>query len=148
MGSTRKSHWVGLAEPEKYFGFIYLITDLTSGLKYVGKKQYWMGTSKIRGCKGKSYDKGSPKWNEKCWKESGWRTYKGSSKILTEYMKLNKDHKYSYEILKQCRSRASLNYHELKELWSRDVLTKELEGQYEYFNVSIGAIKYRPPKEN
>jgi hypothetical protein len=143
-----QSHWVGPEpDPSKYFGFIYVIRDETSGKQYVGKKQYWTAIT-MYGCKTRQYNRQSPKWNPKCWKESGWRTYKGSSKIFTKYMRDNKDHVYTYEILMQCTSRGSLHYAELRELWRRDVLTKRgPDGDYMYFNVAIQAIKFRPPED-
>ena len=43
MKSTKsiKHHWIGLKpNPKKYFGFVYLITNLVNGKMYIGKKQY------------------------------------------------------------------------------------------------------------
>lgn len=142
-------HWTSelVIDPSKYFGFIYLITDTSTGKMYVGKKQYWSSQkSKVKGCKTCSNDKASPKWKSQCWKESNWRVYKGSSKELTKWMKANPKNDYKYEIIHQCRSRGVLHYMELKELWARDVLDKKNpEGNHIYFNRAIGAIKFRPP---
>ena len=42
MTGLTDHHWVGRKpNPVKYFGFTYLITNLTNGRMYVGKKQYW-----------------------------------------------------------------------------------------------------------
>jgi len=145
---SNQGHWVGLkADPYHYFGFIYIITDETTGRKYIGKKQYWSAKHRIKGCKSKVTDRQSKQWKCKCWKDHNWRDYKGSSPSLAKWMKDNPDNNYTYEIIKQCRSKGSLHYHELKMLWDMNVLTETFEdGEYVYFNRSIGAIKFRPPK--
>lgn len=144
---SNQGHWLGeKADPYNYFGFIYIIRDLTTGRNYVGKKQYWLST-KAKRCKGKITDRQSEKWKCRCWKESDWRSYKGSSKSLNKWMKENPDNDYDFIILYQCRSKGILHYKELKELWERDVLATKMEsGDYLYFNRSIGAIKFRPPE--
>jgi len=141
-------HWGGIqAEPDKFFGFLYLITHVKSGRMYIGKKQYYTAKQKVKGCKSKITDRQSPKWKLCCWKESDWRTYKGSSNSLAKFMKENPDDEFTYTIIRQCRSRGTLHYGELKELWKRDVLAAEQEdGSPLYWNLSIGAIKFRPPK--
>lgn len=142
----KSSHWVGLeADPDNYLGFIYLIEDLTTGQKYVGKKNYWVAKPKAVGCRSKSQDKGSPKWKPSCWKESNWRVYKGSSKPLAKHMRDNRSNKYRYTILHHCRSKGVLSYTECREMYDRRVLESLLpNGEYEYFNLAIGAIKFRP----
>lgn len=141
-----QGHWVGLeADPDNYLGFVYLIEDLTTGRKYIGKKNFWVSKPKVRGCKSKSQDKGSPKWKQCCWKESNWKVYKGSSKTLAKHMKDNPKNEYRYTILHHCRSKGVLSYTECKEMYDRRVLEKLLpNGEYEYFNLAIGAIKFRP----
>ena len=143
-----QGHWVGEdINPYHYFGFIYLITDKTSGRLYVGKKQLWSARRVMKGCKSKVTDRQSPKWKSCCWKEMpGWRKYKGSSKALDKWQKEYINNEYEYRILYQCRSKGTLHYRELKELWNRNVLTEKMDdGEYLYFNRSIGAIKFRPP---
>lgn len=139
-------HWGGVPpDPEKSLGFIYLIEDLTTRQKYIGKKNYWISKPGAEKCKSKVHDRCSDKWKESCWKESNWKTYKGSSKFLTKYMNDNPDHEYHYTILKNCRSRGVLSYWECRELWDRKVLESLLpNGEHEYFNLSINAIRFRP----
>jgi hypothetical protein len=151
---SNQGHWGGeKADPYHYFGFIYLIEDLTSGRKYIGKKQYWKAIDSRKGCKSKTRitDKQSPAFKCRCWSEMDWRDYKGSSPNLKKWMKEYPDNEYKYTILRQCRSRGQLHYEELKELWGRDVMAKRHPKDptmYEYFNRSIGAIKFRPPEYN
>ena len=141
-----QGHWSGVkADPTSYFGFIYQITDKTTGQSYIGRKQFWMAKQKVTGCKSKSQDRRSPKWKECCWSASNWKVYKGSSKNLAAHMKEFPKHNYQYSILKQYASRGTLTYGELKALWQHNVLTARLpNGDYKYFNRMIGAIKFRP----
>ncbi len=144
---SNQGHWKGAkADPYHYLGFIYIISDDTINRHYIGKKQYWLRRGRIKGCRRVVTDKQSNKFSMRCWKESDWRTYKGSSPSLCKHMRKYPDNKYDFRILYQCRSKGELHYMELKELWSRDVIAKQNdEGGYEYFNRSIGAIKFRPP---
>jgi len=147
--TSNQGHWSGLkADPYHYFGFVYVIEDKTSGKKYIGKKQYWMSRGKVKGCRNRVTDRQSDKFKMRCWHEGDWRVYKGSSNDLKKHMKMFPDNKYTYTILCQCRSKGTLHYRELKELWDKDVLfTKHPkdDSSYLYFNKAIGAIKFRPP---
>ena len=60
--------------PDEYEGFVYLITNTTTGQKYVGKKLAKFKTTKppLKGKKNK----------RRGYKESDWRTYYGSSDRL------------------------------------------------------------------
>ena len=60
--------------PDEYEGFVYLITNLTTGQKYVGKKLAKFKTTKppLKGKKNK----------RRGYKESDWRDYWGSSDRL------------------------------------------------------------------
>ena len=141
-----QGHWIGKqVDPKTTFGFIYCISDLTSGKKYIGRKQVWMAKPGVKGCKSKVADRCSEKWKPCCWKESDWREYAGSSKSLKDWMKHNRHHEYEFRILRVCRSRGVLTYCEAMEQWDRRVLHKLMpNGELEYFNGQIGAVKYRP----
>lgn len=143
-----RGHWTeGITpNPKKYFGFIYIITDETTGRAYIGKKQFYMAKSGAKGCKSRIANRSHTRWKPECWKESDWRTYSGSSKSFTKWMKENPKHKYTYKIIRHAKSRGDLTYYELKELWKRNVLVTKLpdKSDYVYFNRQIGAIKYRP----
>jgi len=139
-------HWIGCnPNPHDFFGFIYLITDMTSGKKYIGKRQYWASRPRVKGCKSKVTDKQSDKWKSCCWKEADWRLYSGSSKSLTKWMEEHPTHEYEFRILRQCRSRGSLHYAEIEaqvasgSLWKRD-----RDGKI-FFNRQISACKFVPP---
>jgi len=126
-------------------GFIYLITDLTSKKKYIGRKNYWLKNQRV-GCKGSTpSDTRAVKFNWNCWNESDWREYSGSSPDLKKWMRKNQDHEYEYRIIKQCYNKGELAYSEVEEMVLRGVLWKRLSesGEYEYFNRQIPGIKFR-----
>ena len=142
---SNNGHWGGLkADPYHYLGFIYLIEDKTTGRSYVGRKQYWVA-KQVKGCKSKTTDKRHPKWRGKCWKESNWRDYQGSSPSMKKWREGNPDNEYVHTILCQCYSKSELHYKEVEELVLRGVLWKKLPdgSDHEYFNRSIPATRFR-----
>lgn len=143
-------HWVGqTGDPYNYFGFIYRITYIPDGREYIGKKQFY-NSKKEYGCSKRTTDRQSKDFKLKCWYNSNWRIYKGSSPSLKKFMEeVNDDSKFKFEIICQCRSKSILHYMELKILWDCDVMrTRLADGvTYKYFNNSIGSIKFKI-KEN
>jgi len=132
-------HWVGLTpEPKNYFGFIYLITDSVSEMKYVGFKQYKFFRSPC--VSSNNMDK--PEWNDECWYESDWKNYNSSSKLLKPLVKERPDD-FEFRILSQHRSKLALVKAEIMEMEARDVLYSKLyNGEREYFNQHIGSAEY------
>ena len=112
--------------------FVYLITNTTNGMMYVGKKLSKFKTTKkpLKGRKNKR--RGT--------KESDWRTYWGSSeKLIADIEKLGGD-KFTREILYYCPSRGVASYLEAKEQFERKVL--EVDNYYNgIINVRIGGSK-------
>ena len=121
--------------PDNYIGFVYLITNLTDGKKYIGKK-----LAKFR--KTKPPLKGK-KRKRKSLVESDWRTYWGSSEhLLVDVTHLGTEN-FTREILYFCISRAELSYLEAREQFDRKVLETD-----EYYNGIIncrigGSVKLR-----
>ena len=118
--------------PEDCEGFVYLITNLTNGQKYVGKKLARFKVTKppLKGRKNK----------RRSTKESDWRTYWGSSDHLNADVKELGEDKFAREILYYCQSRGMLSYLEAKEQFDRKVLLTD-----EYYNgiinVRVGSSK-------
>lgn len=139
-----QGHWTGEhADPYHYFGYVYLITHTPTGKKYIGKKQFY-NSKKQYGCSKRTTDRQSKEWKSRCWKESNWRVYKGSSPSLKEFMEEEGEDKFTFEILCQCRSKSILHYMECYLLWTHDVMRAKFEdGTYMYFNNSIPAIKFK-----
>lgn len=96
------------------YGFVYLITDLTTGKKYVGKKLFW--SKKTRQVKKKK---------KRTVVESDWMTYYGSSlELLTEIDKSGRDN-FKREVLHLCKSKGECNYWEAYEQFTRGVLLSD-----------------------
>lgn len=107
----------------EYIGFVYLITNLISNKKYIGKKLLkFKKTKTIKGKKKKSLV------------ESDWRTYWGSNDELKEDVKRLGKANFKREVLIFCKSKGELSYFELKE----QVLSGVLESD-EYYNSWIMA---------
>jgi hypothetical protein len=102
----------------EYVGFVYLITNLTNGRKYIGKKNLYF--SKSRQVKGK----------KKRFKvESDWRSYYGSNKELAaDVEKLGKEN-FKREILKLCTTKGEFSYFEAKYQFDNNVLESD-----DYYN--------------
>lgn len=99
-------------------GFVYLITNLVTNKKYVGKKL--AKRSKTKTVKGKK---------KKVKVDSDWKIYYGSSKaLLDDVEKLGKQN-FCREILHFCYSKSQCTYLEAKEQFVRGVLESE-----EYYN--------------
>ena len=114
---------------EEYEGFVYLITNTTTGQKYVGKKLAKFKTTKppLKGKKNK----------RRGYKESDWRDYWGSSDRLQEDVDKLGPKKFTGEILYFCKSRAEMSYIEAREQFDRRVL--ETDDYYNgIINVRVG----------
>ena len=96
------------------FGFVYMITHLKTGRKYIGKK--FFTKSKTKQVKGKK---------KRSRVSSDWMTYWGSNKKLQEEIKENGEDQYVREILHLCKSRSECSYWETFEIFSRHALMHE-----------------------
>lgn len=141
-----QGHWTGVpVNPDTHFGFVYCITDNTTGHAYIGRKQIWRAKQGVQGCKSRVMDRGSDKWKTECWAEADWKYYSGSSKRWTQHLKDNPDNEYTFEVLHAVDAKGLLTYFEAREQWDRRVLeTKLPNGERKYFNGQIGAIKFIP----
>ena len=127
---SEKHHWVGEVDPDKYYGFVYLITNTVSGRKYIGRKFYHTYKKRKRD------------------RESNWRVYAGSCKPLKEDMKrLGKD-KFTFEIICNYKTRGGLVSGEVHFQTDNDVLSPELLpcGERLYYNGQIGSVKFITPE--
>lgn len=96
------------------FGFVYMITHLKTGRKYIGKK--FFTKSKTKQVKGKK---------KRSRVSSDWMTYWGSNKKLQEEVKENGEDQYIREILHLCKTRSECSYWETWEIFSRHALMHE-----------------------
>lgn len=107
-----------------YQGFVYQITEIDTGKKYIGKKFFWkpkiLPITKTR------------KRRKRTVVESDWKCYYGSSKevqILVEQNPAN----FHREILKLCATKGLCSYYEAKLQFENDVLLRD-----DYYNEFIG----------
>lgn len=102
-------------------GFVYVITDLSNGKKYVGKKTL-MSKRKLPPLKGKLRRRTKIV-------ESDWRSYFGSSDEVKALVEEHGPENFKREILHLCKSKGEMSYLELKEQMEREVLLND-----DYYN--------------
>ena len=108
-----------------FFGYVYCITNLQTGKKYIGRK-YFTQRRKPRGGK------------RKVTTESDWKRYYGSSKELAEDIKKYGRNIFKREILSLHTRLGEVNYEETKQLFLNNVLMESLDdGTAAYYNSNI-----------
>jgi len=107
--------------PEDYYGFVYIITEKETQMKYVGKKFFYrtktLPITKTR------------KRRKKTLVESDWRTYCGSSERVQELVESKGLDAFAREILHLCKTKGDCAYYETKEQFDREVLLRD-----DYYN--------------
>jgi len=114
-------------EPEEtflqdYVGFVYEITEKSTGKKYIGKKFFW-----------KNVIRSVNKKRKKVKVQSDWRNYYGSNKSLLEQISGSSEDDYVRVIIRLCKSKGECSYYEAKEQFDRSVLFDD-----KYYNEFIG----------
>ena len=109
--------------PEDCAGFVYIITNLQSQRKYIGKKLAKFRKTRQRTVKFKNGNKRKRKIRTQV--ESDWRDYYGSSPELQKDLELLGKQNFSREILRYCKSKFELSYYEAKYQFDNDVLLDE-----------------------
>ena len=113
------------------FGFVYLITNIQSGRKYIGRKYFWQ----FRTPKGKK---------RKVKSESDWKKYYGSCPELKEdIIKLGKQ-SFSRVIISLHKTKGKTNFEETRQLFLNGVLIESLDtGGPAYYNSNILSRYFR-----
>ena len=106
---------IGDDEIEGYSSFVYIITNLENGKKYIGKKIF--KSVQRKKVKGKTRRK-------KVEKESNWKSYFGSNKLLQEDVERLGQDRFRREIIKLCKTRGTASYWEAKLQMQYEVLEK------------------------
>lgn len=121
--------------PKTAFGFIYLITHLETGKKYVGRKNFYsFRTKKIAGKRNRKH----------VTTESKWQEYWGSSKEFDKVVSEHGKEAFKREILYLCESKRELGYAEVAYQFKHDVLNAKLpSGEYEFYNGNICSRWFR-----
>lgn len=103
-------------QAEGYVGFVYLIENIFTKKKYIGKKLFTsVRTKKV---KGKTRRK-------KVTKQSDWQNYYGSNNLLKEDVKQFGVTCFRREILHLCKTKGTCSYLELKEQILHNALESE-----------------------
>ena len=113
--------WINAPEctPTKYLGFVYRITELSTGMIYIGQTKMWYIEKKnptkfvmkdgkhVKDKLGKRIPctRTTKKHTRK---ETAWRDYNSSSNILQEKIK-NNPNNFKKEILRLCESKMDMN---------------------------------------
>jgi hypothetical protein len=107
-------HWTTtLTVPESAYGFIYVITNLETNRKYIGKKQMVSKRTRppLKGKKRKRIE----------FVESDWKTYVSSSnELVNDIQKIGKEN-FKFEILEQFNSREELVQAEIGLITEQDL---------------------------
>ena len=104
-----------------YIGFVYVITEISSGKKYVGKKGFWSKRT-LPPLKGKTRKR-------KVVTLSDWKEYYGSSDTVKLLLEKNGPNAFKREILHLCESKGEMSYMEAKVQFEREVLLRD-----DYYN--------------
>tara|TARA_R110001592_G_scaffold120331_4_gene324409 strand:- start:6930 stop:7355 length:426 start_codon:yes stop_codon:yes gene_type:complete len=133
-------HWTCVEQwSELPFGFVYIITNLSNGMKYIGKKQIVKKSKRppLKGKKRKRIIVG----------ESDWKTYTGSSDRLNQDIEVLGKDKFTFKIIRSCGNKSELAYMETFYQFQSEALIRE-----DYYNgilnIRIGKVNFTqsPPK--
>jgi len=135
--------------PENTFGFVYQITHLPTGKKYIGKKQLVYTQKKRIGKKEKKRIKEEKKLRGEraisptfkyVKKESDWKSYVGSNDEIKQLLEEGSISDFKREILEFAHNKKQLSYLETKKLFTESVLERD-----EFLNSNIQGKWY--PKD-
>lgn len=110
-------HWVlapGVEFKPNLMGFVYEITYIPTGRRYIGKKQM-VSNKKLKPLKGKTRKRHVTV-------ESDWREYTSSSTEINEIIKREGKVNFKFEILGFYNSKSRLAYEEAKLQFEKNVL--------------------------
>ena len=114
-----------------FIGYVYLITNKSTGKKYIGRK-YFVQKRKPKGGK------------RRVTSESDWKKYYGSSPELKADISTYGKENFSREILSLHPSVGKTNYEETRQLFLHNVLTEKLtDDTPAYYNSNILGRYYR-----
>jgi len=114
---------VPFEDDDTHFGFVYLIENLITNRKYVGRKYF--SKAGVRQVNGKK---------KKVRKTSDWENYFGSNETLKAEVAELGEHNFRRTILHLCKNKSECSYWETFEIFTRHCLLDEL-----YYNEWVSA---------
>ena len=106
------------------FGFVYRITNISTGKQYIGRKYFWQ--------------KRKPKGGKRrVTSESDWKRYFGSSEELKRDIEELGRENFRREIISVHSTLGQTNYEETRQLFLNNVLTEHVDGLPKYYNSNI-----------
>ena len=96
------------------YGFVYIITNLQSQRRYIGRK--YLTKAAYKTVNGK---------RKKIRKASDWETYYGSNKVLLEDVKRLGEVNFTREIVRFCRNRSECAYWETHHIFAMGALLSD-----------------------
>ena len=112
-----------VALPEDCIGFVYIIVNVLTGKKYIGKKLAKFSKTTYRVVKLKNGNKKRKKIKSKI--DSDWQLYYGSNDQLNKDFEALGADNFTREILFYCKSKAECSYIEAREQFSHRVLESD-----------------------
>jgi hypothetical protein len=106
-----------------HFGFVYLVENLITNRKYIGRKYF--SKAGVRQVNGKK---------RKIRKTSDWENYFGSNETLKAEVAELGEHNFRRTILHLCKTKSECSYFETYEIFTRHCLLDEL-----YYNEWVSA---------
>jgi hypothetical protein len=116
--------------PDTCVGFVYMITNLVTGKKYIGKKLSKFSKTTYQTVKLKNGTKKKKKIRSKI--DSDWQLYYGSNIELNQDIERLGAANFRREILFYCQSKAECSYIEAREQFRHRVLESD-----DYYNGHI-----------
>ena len=114
-----------------FCGFVYVITNVQSGRKYIGRKYFWQKRKPRTG-------------GRRVTSESNWKKYYGSSGELKQDINNCGHNSFRREILSLHTTGGKTNFEETRQLFANNVLTESLtDGTPAYYNSNILGRYYR-----
>ncbi len=120
-------------------GFVYVVTHNETGKMYIGRKRMTRRLTRppLKGRKNRRHYV----------KESDWKKYTGSSKLLNAEIEEAGIDSFTFEILTLHHNQTELNYHEMALQFLRNVLQAKFDdGSDMYYNDNIAQQFYASEK--